>query len=265
MWTAFVVLALGVQPAQTGGLTLTQPRFTYGPAGATRAGAKFLPGDIVYLSLDVGGLKFDGESKAHYRVGMEVSNSAGETLFRQKPHQSAVLNLLGGKTVPCGVSVVLPTDYSAGSYTVKVTVEDVATKQAQTLAQKFEVLPAAFGLVRLGASATNDGMAPVPAVGAEGSSLFVTFAVVGFQRGKDKQPELAGSLRVLDEKGKPTSAKPIAGKLEKNVPEGSNIIPLQFGVTLNRSGRFTLEFTATDAVSKQTARASMPLRVTSAK
>jgi hypothetical protein len=265
MWTAFVVaLALGVQPAQTDALTLSQPRFTYGPAGATRPDGKFLPGDAVHLSFAVGGLKFGGDAQASYRVAMEVANGAGEMLFRQKPHQSKVKNILGGKTVPCQVQVSLPPEQAAGSYSIKVTVEDVATKQSKSLTQKFEVLPAGFGLVRLGASATNDGMSPVPAVGAEGGVLYVTFAVVGFSRAKDKQCNLSGSLRVLDEKGKATTAKPISDRLHEEVAEGAKLIPLQFGVPLNRAGRFTLELTATDAVTGKKAQATMPLKVVAA-
>jgi hypothetical protein len=264
MWTAFVVaLALGAQPAQLGApLALIEPRFTYGPGGATRPDAKFLPGDTVYLSFEVGNLKFDGDSQASYRIVMEVANSAGEVLFRQKPHKSQVKNILGGKAMPCRVQVALPPDHTSGSHTIKVTVEDTATKQSRTLSQKFEVLPAEFGLVHLGASATNDGLTPVPAVGPEGGSLYVTFAAVGFKRGKDKQPDFSVSLRVLDEGGKATTAKPFSGRVNKDVAEGVHLIPLQFGVTLNRAGRFTLEFTATDAVSERTVRVSMPLRVT---
>src|SRR5206468_1135134 len=150
MWTACVVaLALGVQPAQTGALTLSQPRFTFGPAGLTRPDGNFLPGDVVYLSFDVAGLKFDDEAKANYSVAMEVSNGAGNALFRQKPHASHVRNLLGGKSVPCSVQVQLPVEQEAGAYTIKVTIEDAATKQSQTVTQKFAVLKAGFGLVQL--------------------------------------------------------------------------------------------------------------------
>jgi hypothetical protein len=268
MWTAFVVaLALGVQSEKLGApLVLLDPRFTFGPAGATRPDGKFLPGDTVHLSFDVGNLKFDGDSQASYRIAMEVANSAGEMLFRQKPHKSQARNVLGGKTIPCRVQVALPPAQPAGSYTVKVTIEDTATKQSQSLTQKFEVLPAAFGLVHLGTSATNDGMTPVPAVGAEGGVLYVTFAVVGFDRrgGKNKQPDLSGSFRVLDENGKATTAKPFTGRVNKEVAEEAKLIPLQFGVTLNRAGRFTLELTATDAVSGKTAKVTMPLKVVSA-
>src|SRR5262249_44100368 len=146
MWTALVVaLTLGVQPG--GGPTLTNPHFTYGPGGLTRPDAKFLPGDIVFLSADVGGLKFDKDALTSYRVSMEVSNAAGETLLRQKPHESQARNILGGKTIPCRVHLSLPPGQPSGTHTIKLTVEDVATGKKQTLAQKFEVLPAAFGLV----------------------------------------------------------------------------------------------------------------------
>jgi hypothetical protein len=267
MWTAAVVaLVLGLPPAQPGtSLALTKPHFTYGPGGVTRPDAKYLPGDTVFLSFDVANLKFDADANASYRIAMEVTNADGEAVLRQKPHASKVKNILGGKAVPCRVHVALPPGYPSGTYTIKVTVEDLATKQGQSLAQKFEVLPAAFGLVQVGASATNDGMAPVPTVGVEGAPLYLTFAVVGFGRGKDKQLDISASLRVLDEKGKPTTAKPFADRAKREIPEGLQLIPLQFGLTLNRVGSFTLEFTATDHVTGQKARATMPLKVVSAR
>ncbi len=265
MWTAAVVaLALGLPPQPGTSLTLTGPRFTFGPGGVTRPDAKYLPGDTAFLSFNVGGLKFDADANANYRIGMEVTNADGEAVLRQKPHAAKVKNLLGGKAIPCRVHVALPPGYPAGTYTIKVTVEDLGTKQSQSLAQKFEVLPAAFGLVQVGASATSDGMNPVPTVGVEGGPLYLTFAVVNFGRGKDKKMDVSASLRVLDEKGKPTTAKPFTGRAQQEMPDGVQLLPLQFGLTLNRVGRFTLEFTATDHVSGKTARATMPLRVVGA-
>jgi hypothetical protein len=262
MWTACVVaLALGVQPAQTGALTLNQPRFTFGPAGLTRTDGKFLPGDVVYMTFDVAGLKFDDESKAKYSVAMEISDAAGNTLYRQKPHASMVRNVLGGKAVPCSVQVQLPVDHPAGTLTVKVTVEDKATNQSGSVSKKVEVLKAGFGIVQLYTTAGNAGAVPVPSVGAEGSLLYVHFVAVGFARGKDKQPDLSGTLRVLDEGGKETSAKPFTGRLNKDVAPDAMVVPLQFGVTLNRAGRFTLELTATDHISGQKSTVSMPLKV----
>ena len=87
------------------------------------------------------------------------------------------------------------------------------------------------------------------------------FVAVGFARGKEKQPDLSATLRVLDEGGKDTSAKPFTGRLNKDVAPDAAAVPLQFGVTLNRAGRFTLELTATDHVSGQKSKVSMPLKV----
>ena len=44
-------------------------------------------------------------------------------------------------------------------------------------------------------------------------------AVVGFGRdGAAQQPNVALELRVLDENGKPTTAKPFGGTIDKDVP-----------------------------------------------
>jgi len=64
------------------------------------------------------------------------------------------------------------------------------------------------------------------------------------------------SMRVLDEKGQPVQGAKMAGDATSDVPESMQVVPMQFGVTLNRAGRFTLELTATDNVTGATAKVS---------
>ena len=49
--------ALTMTPGQGAGLTLSNPRITYGELGSTRPDAKLLPGDIFFLSFDIDGIK----------------------------------------------------------------------------------------------------------------------------------------------------------------------------------------------------------------
>ncbi len=69
------------------------------------------------------------------------------------------------------------------------------------------------------------------------------------------------SLRVLDDKGQPTFAKPSSGIVNKDVPADAKYLPMQFGVTLNRPGHFTVELSATCVLCGATSRVTFPVRV----
>ena len=91
-----------------------------------------------------------------------------------------------------------------------------------------------------------------------GEGLWLTFGVVGFDRGGEaKQPDLTFEMRILDEAGKPTRTKPLTLQVNKDVPPDAALAPGQFFLSLNRSGKFTIELTATDKVSgRRASRAS---------
>src|SRR5260370_1258990 len=98
-------------------------------------------------------------------------------------------------------------------------VDDISFRGGQrSFTVTYQVLPKAFGLVRL--TTTNDPNAEFPApTPAEGQSLWVNFVAVGFGRDQGKgQPNLSVTLNVLDESGQPTMAKPFAGEVNQNIP-----------------------------------------------
>ncbi len=68
-------------------------------------------------------------------------------------------------------------------------------------------------------------------------------------------------MRVLDEAGKPTQAKPVAVQVNKDVPADAVLVPGQFLLSLNRSGQFTVELTATDKAGGKKAQLTFPLTV----
>ena len=68
-------------------------------------------------------------------------------------------------------------------------------------------------------------------------------------------------MRVLDESGKPTRAKPYTVQVNKDVPADAVLVPGQFFLSLNRSGKFTVELTATDKVGGKKAQLTFPLTV----
>jgi hypothetical protein len=265
LMTLPLVAALCLAPSQAGGLTLADARVTHGLLGPTRKDTRFLPGDSLFLAFTIRGITADANGKVLYSIGTEVTDAAGKAVFRQPPQDREAINALGGDQLPAFAQVAVGQQQPAGEYTLKATVTDRANKQSQSLTQKFEVLRPDFGLVRL--SGTSDAEGQVPAgILCAGGSLWVNGAVVGFQRGgAAQQPNVSLELRVLDENGKPTMAKPFAGTIDKDVPANDTALPIQFLVSLNRPGKFTLEVKATDKVASKTATQSFPITVYAAR
>jgi hypothetical protein len=264
MWTTLaLLLAVETAPAQRASLALTNARFINGYNGPTRKESGFLPGDVVFLAFDIQNMALDASGRASFSIGMEVLDGTGQSRFKQLPHNQTAQNYLGGNILPSVAQVQIPLDSKPGEYTLRLTVTDRTANQSQTLERKATVLPADFGLIHLHVSADREGKVPVAPVGTVGQSLYIDFAVVGFQRGPGKQPSVDVALRVLDDKGQPTTANPLTGRADKDIPPDIQIIPLQFGLTLNRLGRFTMELSATDRLSGKSSRVTFPLLVTS--
>ena len=53
----------------------------------------------------------------------------------------------------------------------------------------------------------------------------------------------------------------LTGIVNKDVPKDVQILPMQFGITLNRLGNFTMELEATDKISGKSAKTRLPLKV----
>jgi hypothetical protein len=264
LMTLPLLAALVATPGQPGGLTLTDARLTHGVLGPTRGDAKFLPGDTLFLTFTIDGITADADGKVLYSIGTEVTDGGGKSVFKQPAQDRQAINALGGNQMPAFAQVAIGQMMPPGAYTLNVTVTDGATKKSQTLSQKFDVLKPDFGLVRLSTSADADGQVPAAALVA-GQSLWVHGAVVGFQRGADKQPNVKLELTVKDDAGKPTLAKPFGGTINKDVPPNDISLPIQFLVSLNRPGKFTVEIKTTDQMSNKSVTQSFPITVNPAK
>jgi hypothetical protein len=261
-----VILFLSLIPAPSlGSFNLANARTTYDIFGAPRADTKFLPGDKIVLSFDIEGIQPDVSGKVRYSIAMEVTDGKGVVQFKQAPRDKEGTLALGGSRLPAFASIQIGTDQPAGDYTVKLTVTDVVSKASNTLTKTYQVLPKAFGLVRVTTTGDPNAQVPLP-FPSEGQSLWVNFVAVGFGRDQGKgQPNLSVTLNVLDESGKPTLAKPFTGEVNQNVPAQAQALPLQFLLDLNQAGKFTVAITATDNISGKTANLSLPLVVSKSK
>jgi len=266
MWTTLAcVAALSLAPSQGGTLTLKNPIITYGTLGAVRSSSEYLPGDVFFVSFDIDNVKVDETGKVLYSMQMEVTeDKTSKVWFKQAPQDMEAINALGGTTVPAFAHVNIGLDQPAGAYTMTVTVKDRVAKAEQKLSRKFEVKPMKFGLVRLQLSYLQTDTPeryPAPPLGVPGQMVYVNFVAVGFMRNAKKIPELEVQMVVKDEKGKPTLAKPPGGKAGAEITENFRAAPMQFGLVMNRSGKFTVELTATDKLSGQSSTLTFPLTV----
>jgi hypothetical protein len=261
MWTTLVLTAaLSLLPDQAASLNLTHVRATYGPLGAPRKDHQVLPGDQVFVAFDIEGVTVAPDGKVLYGMATDVLNSQGKVVFKQEPRDLETVNALGGTSVPAYAHLDVGLDSPAGEYTVRVTVTDRASKRNAVLTQKFQVLSKAFGLVRLTTTTDPEGRIPA-SVFESGASLWVNCGVIGFGQNAQGQPQVTVELRVLDDKGQPTLAKPFTGELGRDVPSKLTSLPVQFHVGLNRAGKFTVELKATDQLSKNAAVLAFPLTV----
>lgn len=261
MWTTLAMTAaLAFAPAQ-GELTLTNVRPTHGLFGPTRKDAddlKLLAGEVLLLAFDIEGLKVkDGE--VQYSVGIEVTNNKdNKTLFKAEPEEQKASNLLGTSHQPAFASVVIGTDTPPGAYTLTATVTDRASKTSKQISRKFEVLPKAFGLVRLQLTYANGP--PAPPVGVPGQILWINLAAVGFERDKKtKQPNAVATLRIL-KNGKQTLDKDTEFPVNK-LAEEQSVLPWTFVVPLTRAGKYTVELKILDKLTDKTATQSFDLTV----
>jgi hypothetical protein len=206
----------------------------------------------------------DAKGKAEYSLLLEVIDSKGQTHYKEGPNNAVAHNLLGGDLFPCAAHLEVPLKTPPGDYTLKVTITDQASKKKAVFQAKGKVLPPDFGLVRVGTFADAAGNVPTAPVGVIGESIHISFSVIGFQRDKEsKQPKVHLELRILDEKGNPTTKEALTGDVKDNIPEEVQMIPLRFGLTLNKVGQFAVELTATDKLSGKSAKVTFPLKVMS--
>jgi len=248
--------------AQDNTLELTHPRMTYGYLGAVRPREGMLPGDKAHFTFEIKNLKLDDAGKASYSIAIEIRDADGKLFYEQRPYNAVARNFFGGATMPCSAHVEVPLDAKPGGVDWKVTVKDRTTKQSAVIAGKGNILPADFGIVQVGLFADADTRVPMSAVGVVGDSAYLQFSAVGFARGQDKkQPNVHVSMRILDEQGKPTMREPVTGKIDADVAPAARYLPMLFGITLNRAGRFTIELTAEDRITGKTSRMAYALRV----
>ena len=261
MWTTVALLsALSVTPGQKD-LSLTHVRSTLGLLGPQRSNETLSPGDILYVCFDIEGISVDEQGKVRYSIALEVSDSSGKVLFKRSLDKSEAKMSLGGNRVPAYAQISIGSETPAGEYSYKITVKDLISGKSKSITRSAKVIAKDFALVRTSVSVDLDGRYPVVVFGC-GQGIWVHSNAVGFMRNRDsKQPHVAFTLRVLDEDGKPIYDKPMTNTVKKDVPDKAPAVPMAFPLSLNRPGKFTVEFVARDEISGKKAKTSFPITV----
>jgi len=93
----FLVMAgfLAFVPSSAQALELKNFRMAHGPLGATRVATKFLPGDYLFITYEIEGLKVDDKNKASFVTLVEVFDAANKTIF-SKETPNVLIPQLGG-------------------------------------------------------------------------------------------------------------------------------------------------------------------------
>jgi hypothetical protein len=254
----FVVV--NVFTAQTDQFSLANARTTYSPMGAVRTDEKILPGDQVVISFDIVGARVNAAGKVRYSMAMEVVDSRGRVLFKQRPRDMETPVPQGRSSLQACATLDVGMKQPPGEYTVKVIVKDLTGGATQEITRKYELLAKGFGLVRYSTTRDPDGRMPA-AVFRLRTPGWINFTAVGAERDRATgQPDVAVQMRVLDKDGK-AIMKPASGEVKEGIPQGHEACPMQFEVNLPAEGSYSVELTAIDKISGRKAALTVPLTV----
>lgn len=264
MWTVTVGLTclLALLPEQSGKISIENPRLLHGFPGLPRASNKFAHGDSFCLAFDIKGIKSDAEGKFSYSLLTEVMVN-GRLEFKHESKNIEVIDSLGGDVFSGFTQLNIGLDQPDGKYTVKVTATEMKTKAKASLVQEFNLSKAELGIVRIRTTADRDEKVPISGFSV-GESVWINMSIIGFARDKAKQPNLKISMVILDSTGKPTVEKPPVAEISKDVAPDLDLLPLQFYVSLNRPGKFTIKLKVVDQVSGKSSSVDFPLEVSQA-
>src|SRR5262249_20690927 len=160
-------------------------RPAYGPLGATRLNTKCVPGDSLFITYDIEGLKIGKNLRANYMTTLELIDSTGKTAFKKDTPNDVALQL-GGTRMPGDLFVILPPSQKPGKHKIRLTVKDNLANETKSFEYPFDVIAPEFAFVGVSA----------PAVGFPGQSYVATFAIVNMALDAKSQPKVAVTMNV---------------------------------------------------------------------
>jgi hypothetical protein len=263
--TAIFLAALSLAPGESGRLSVSNVRTTYGPLGPTRPNNQILPGDLVCLCFDVQGFQVNSAGKIHYGVGLEATDSKGRMVFKNEPSDVELASPTSGQSVPICAKVDVGLASPPGKYDLNVTIVDRTAGTKASVTRSYELVPLKFGIVRVSLTSDREGQNSAE-VFSQGKPGWINFTAVGFGRDKVQgQPRVTVTMRVLDQSGRSVLPEPSSGTINQGVPPQVGAVPMQFRLLLAQTGRFTVELKATDDITGQSATVTFPIQIVASK
>lgn len=265
MYAAALALLTAMSFGQSAKLELSNIRGVYGQWGPPRKDLKVLPGELLYIAFDIGGLSTEKTGYLRFSSVMEVQDAKDKKpLYQKELGEVKFFNVLAGKKAQHIVEVPTTLATPPGKYLLKVTVTDLVGERESSFTQQFEVMPLDFGFVRFQFTYDFAAQIRMPNVGTLGQVLYVNAGMVGFKYDakNDSKATITVEMTVLDEQGKPTASLPPAEF--KDIPADTQYWHVGFDLPINRTGRFKIVLKATDHVSKKTATLSIPFQAVEA-
>jgi hypothetical protein len=182
-----------------------------------------------------------------------------ETIYEENLGElPPIINVLGGGKVPHAVTVTTGLKQTPGQYRLKVSITDLQGKKEGAFTRDFAIEKPDFGLVRFQLSYDRFGQLAAPAAAAVGQTLYLNAVAVGYKPdARSQQAALQFELSILDDAGKPALARPLTGEVKGGAVDTH--VPFRFELPIHRTGRFKLNVTATDQISKKSISLSVPL------
>jgi hypothetical protein len=219
----------------------------YGISGAVRTEMKVHPGDSLFITYDLEGLKIDPKTrKAVYETALDVFSVATKEKIFSKEDPIETVPQFGGDQLPGDVKLNIGLNVPAGKYFARITVRDRNGMDVKESRVDFELLPKAFAIVGLDA----------PSIGITNVRYKVSFALIDPAVGTDKKTKVSLTCKILDDAGKGVAlpmSNDVSELLTKQMNEEGKIALLSLSLLPNRPGRFIIELTAQDAIGNQSA------------
>ncbi len=244
-----IILSTFGQTAATP-LEFLNVRTPMGLYGANRPDSKnYHPGDNFILAFDINNLTINANGRGIYSLAGELFNKDGKSILKTVPKEVESFNPLGGSRLPAYAATPIGLEMLPGSYTYKLMLTDLTDKRTASLSHTFEVLPKSLGFVLW--HMVDENNFPTPPLGVPGQEFVLRFCVTGFEVDpQTRKPNMAFTIRILDEAGKPTLSKPFTGEAKDLPEEFKDIFPINFPLRPNRPGRFRVEVSVTDNLTK---------------
>jgi len=235
-------------------------RLTFGSLGPTRPDNRVLPGEEVYVEFTFSGIGTDTAGRTDLTFGGELADESGKSIQELLPVPVKGVLALGGATFTGVVNFALPGDFPAGSYTVRVTLNDRLTGKALTGVHPIRVLDPAFGAVKLRYANDREGTSPAGGHLTVGQQLYLIGKAVGFARDGGRI-HVTGRFTLRDAAGTATIPAPVTFTVNEKLPEEANRVTFDFSLFANRPGEYVAVVELEDVIGGKTATYQLPLTV----